>query len=396
MTSYFVTSNREFGTIDFKTGRVDITAITSNVYTDVAINKAGQIYATTFNGLYRLDFVNGVIVETAVLSYPSLALNGLEFSSDGTLYASGGSQLYEINLNLGRVTGIGSTGSSSAGDLYVAGDDVVISTNNLNLTTKNVLNAEVGTAFGGTPSNLFGLAKTADSLYGVFGSSAVVFDIEQQTFKQVPLSGDTLFGVFNGATSSEQFSAPSGSSSSTTVNGTGGLDFASRPFTKFDISFLEILGNSVVIQFGSVERITLSNVERIQLNDGILAFDLEGTAGQAYRVYQAAFDRTPDTAGLSFWIEEMDGGLSLTNVAKGFVASNEFASVYGANASDGDFIERLYQNVLGRDGEAAGIAYWTDQLSQGAARDAVLAGFSESAENKAGVLPFISDGIWYV
>jgi hypothetical protein len=54
----------------------------------------------------------------------------------------------------------------------------------------------------------------------------------------------------------------------------------------------------------------------------------------------------------------------------------------------------LYRNVLHRDGEAAGIAYWTDVLQRGAAtRAEILAAFSDSAEDKAAVRDAISAGI---
>ncbi|PWE55248.1 hypothetical protein DEM27_17640 [Metarhizobium album] len=140
----------------------------------------------------------------------------------------------------------------------------------------------------------------------------------------------------------------------------------------------------------------LVNIERLQFTDGSLAFDTMGNAGQAYRIYQAAFDRTPDTGGLSFWIKAIDGGVSLIDVAAGFVASAEFTSVYGANPSNLDFVDKLYENVLGRDGEAGGISYWVSQLDAGVSRQQVLAGFAESAENITGVAPAITDGIWYV
>src|SRR5690606_12813513 len=50
----------------------------------------------------------------------------------------------------------------------------------------------------------------------------------------------------------------------------------------------------------------LVSVERIDFSDGVLAFD-ERTA-EVYRLYQAAFDRTPDTGGLSYWVERADAG----------------------------------------------------------------------------------------
>ena len=148
----------------------------------------------------------------------------------------------------------------------------------------------------------------------------------------------------------------------------------------------------------NVERIGFlsDNEEGLDPANGTLAFDTDGIAGQAYRIYQAAFDRTPDTAGLSYWIKSMDKGTSLIEVASGFVGSSEFAAVYGAHASDQTFVSKLYENVLGRAGEAAGIDYWTGQLAAGQTRADVLAGFSESAENIVGVSGAIADGIFYV
>ena len=36
------------------------------------------------------------------------------------------------------------------------------------------------------------------------------------------------------------------------------------------------------------------NVERLDFSDAHLAFDVDGNAGQIYRLYKAAFARTPD------------------------------------------------------------------------------------------------------
>ncbi|MEO3386301.1 DUF4214 domain-containing protein [Mesorhizobium sp. CAU 1741] len=139
-----------------------------------------------------------------------------------------------------------------------------------------------------------------------------------------------------------------------------------------------------------------SVVDRLAFLDGYLAFDFDGVAGQSYRIYQAAFDRTPDTAGLSYWIDDMDAGTTLLDVAAGFIASAEFQAVYGVNPTAAEFVSKLYLNVLGRDGEAAGLAYWEGQLNAGVSMAQVLASIAESDENKAGVAGAIEDGIWYV
>jgi hypothetical protein len=141
---------------------------------------------------------------------------------------------------------------------------------------------------------------------------------------------------------------------------------------------------------------TLVGVERLQFSDASVALDINGTAGEAYRLYQAAFDRAPDADGLGYWIKMMDNGQTLQQVAAGFVASQEFASLYGPNASDSQFVNALYQNVLHRAGEAAGYNFWMAALEQhGASRATVLGSFSESAENQAQVIGSIHDGILF-
>jgi hypothetical protein len=134
----------------------------------------------------------------------------------------------------------------------------------------------------------------------------------------------------------------------------------------------------------------------LEFSDGTLALDIYGNAGQAYRIYKAAFARTPDNDGLKFWIGELDGGVTLLQAANGFVASAEFQNLYRGATTNLAVVQKFYQNVLGREGEAGGVSYWTGELNSGAKSTAeVLADFSASPENVAGVAPLISDGIFY-
>ncbi|HEU4852762.1 MAG TPA: FG-GAP-like repeat-containing protein [Telluria sp.] len=140
----------------------------------------------------------------------------------------------------------------------------------------------------------------------------------------------------------------------------------------------------------------LVNVERVRFGDLAVAFDTDGVAGQAYRVYQAAFARTPDAAGLGYWIAMMDQGVSLAAVAGGFAASNEFVTAYGANPTNRAIVEKFYQNVLHRDGEKAGIDWWTSLLDNHSITLAeALVGFSESPENKVALAGITGNGIDY-
>ena len=141
---------------------------------------------------------------------------------------------------------------------------------------------------------------------------------------------------------------------------------------------------------------TLLNIERLQFSDIAVGFDIDGNAGAAYRLYQAAFNRTPDLAGLGYWIASIDKGDSLTSVANNFVISSEFATLYGANNPNSAFINNLYLNVLHRPADQQGLDYWLAELTSGSqSRATVLIGFSESTENQTQVIAKISNGIDY-
>jgi Ca2+-binding RTX toxin-like protein len=138
----------------------------------------------------------------------------------------------------------------------------------------------------------------------------------------------------------------------------------------------------------------ITTAERLQFLDTVVAFDASGTAGFSYRLYQAAFDRTPDTAGLSFNTHLLDVGLTRTQMSAAFVASAEFQSTYGSNLTSSQFVAALYSNVLNRSPDPTGYAGWIDYLNSGQlSRADVLIGFSESTENHSAVDPKIVTGI---
>ncbi|QBE65491.1 DUF4214 domain-containing protein [Pseudoduganella lutea] len=141
---------------------------------------------------------------------------------------------------------------------------------------------------------------------------------------------------------------------------------------------------------------TLVNVERLEFVDVALAFDTDGTAGEAYRLYQAAFDRAPDEAGLGYYIARLDAGASLHDVAASFVTSNEFRAIYGNNPGTTAIITGFYEHVLNRVPDPSGMQYWLDILNTGKDSVAgVLASFSESQENYDQLIGVMQDGMAY-
>jgi hypothetical protein len=183
------------------------------------------------------------------------------------------------------------------------------------------------------------------------------------------------------------------------VDGGTDLDFVRLTGQGGNYSFQQFGSEIGFFSAGDNVDTTLTNVERVEFDNGVLAFDLDGVAGQAYRLYQAAFDRAPDIEGLGYWIRELDAGLGdLAWMANNFIISNEFRETYGtpSSVSNAEFLDLIYDNVLNRDPDAQGFAYWMSELERGFGRERVLASFSESNENRANVIGDIDQGVWYV
>ena len=105
--------------------------------------------------------------------------------------------------------------------------------------------------------------------------------------------------------------------------------------------------------------------------------------GKIFRLYNAAFNRFPDSEGLNYWIRmNLSEENTYRQTCSSFIISNEFISKYGNLISNESYINTLYNNILGRTADDEGMQYWLSNLNQGVeTRSEVLMGFSESNEN---------------
>ncbi|MEZ5179178.1 MAG: DUF4214 domain-containing protein [Acidimicrobiales bacterium] len=100
------------------------------------------------------------------------------------------------------------------------------------------------------------------------------------------------------------------------------------------------------------------------------------------RIYYAYFLRIPDTNGLRYWLGQRRTGMTVARISSGFAASSEFQNTYGS-LDNARFVRLVYRNVLGRDPDAGGLAYWTGKLDRRQRdRGEVMAQFSESSEHQ--------------
>lgn len=196
--------------------------------------------------------------------------------------------------------------------------------------------------------------------------------------------------TYNGSVGNDHFYAQLGDD---VYNGGEGRDTVHYAA---DRSFFTVTANTkgfTVKGLGKTD--TLNSIERVAFDNATLALDVKAgeAAGSAYRAYQAAFDRKPDTAGLKYWVDKMDAGTSLAEVALGFVQSAEFQKLHTATDTN-SMITSFYQNVLHRAPDATGLAYWTNAAATGTQTHEMLAAFSESTENVNNTAAAMKNGIW--
>ena len=218
-----------------------------------------------------------------------------------------------------------------------------------------------------------------------FYPDAVAAAIESQNISFSTTSSSTSQNTFR----NEVFSA-------TSANAT----FSINSLNYDDVTVLRSGNNSDTWSISSttIGTDSLVNYSRILFKNGILAIDIDQgeTAGQCYRLYQAAFARTPDIPGVAFHINDMEtNGLSITQIAGNFIASPEFKSMYGNNPTEQEYIQLLYQNVLGRSPAEFEVDFYKNRFEQGISdRQITLVNFSESPENVNLVNPQIEIGIF--
>ena len=133
---------------------------------------------------------------------------------------------------------------------------------------------------------------------------------------------------------------------------------------------------------------TLVSVERLRFLDGTISYESgsavwtqdEATVAVA-RLYQVCLGRVPDIGGLEHYRLAVDQGYDLNHFTRAMIESPEFIARFGALTNQ-QFVQQIYRFVLGREGDAGGVATYTSALSQGYTRADVVLVFSESPENK--------------
>ena len=361
---------------------------------------AGSIGKTRTGSAYEAltDFTNAVSAQSTLSTDGEIYLPKMktfDFTGNNTSEVDKD----EINISLAEDAGFVLLGDSTqtSDGYYINLDNVtgVSSTEILVLGDFTLRGGEGSQIMVGDDGSQDVMLGTGDDVFYAGGGNDIIASSSGDNFFDGGAGNDTISGgsgkdVFIGGYGDDQ------------INGGDGTDEAKYIGSYFDFTVIKQLESYLIEDnLGLEGSDTVSNVERIEFVDGILAFDTDGNAGQAYRLYQAAFERTPDSSGVNYHVNDIEGnGLVLHQVAANFLASPEFESTYGTDLSDGSYVDALYENVLGRAPADSEKQYYLDRFTKPETdamwmdHAAALIGFSESPENMSLVASQIEDGIW--
>jgi V8-like Glu-specific endopeptidase len=112
-----------------------------------------------------------------------------------------------------------------------------------------------------------------------------------------------------------------------------------------------------------------------------LTHSAESFAAFVTAAYQRYLGRTPDAPGLATWVAALQAGLTDEHLEAAFIGSPEYIADHGGPGEG--WVRGMYRNLLGRDADSQGVAFWLGALAHGTTPAAIAYGFAASAEREA-------------
>ena len=83
------------------------------------------------------------------------------------------------------------------------------------------------------------------------------------------------------------------------------------------------------------------------------------------QTYLGILTRDADVGGFEAWLGALLAGISREQIVQEFLVSGEFQSRFGSNLTNGQFVERMYNNILLRPSDPGGLNGWVQALNSG-------------------------------
>jgi hypothetical protein len=146
-----------------------------------------------------------------------------------------------------------------------------------------------------------------------------------------------------------------------------------------------LIGWTKALETGSMDRADVllsfvNSAEKLSLEPVVEMDFNRSEAATLIRMYESLFNRAPDEGGINSYLEALESGVSLHDVALSFVNSAEAEQTYGS-MSNIEFIDKLYSSTLDRTADVGSLIKWTKALENGSMdRADVLLSFADSTE----------------
>lgn len=171
---------------------------------------------------------------------------------------------------------------------------------------------------------------------------------------------DWMAKLAAGATKGEVFNGFIGSQEFTNLCNSYGIERGTGDWSKEDMPFIARCGQCDSTNDNRTEQsISPKFIEFIK------------------RLYVVCLDREADERGLNHWITKAKQGETASQIAFGFIFSQEFIN---KNLCDQHFVEYMYRAFFGREADEMGKSDWMYDLAKGATKGEIFQGFIGSKE----------------
>lgn len=322
------------------------------------------------------------------ITQSSITLSNTASSGDGAIYLI---QDYCVNGTFGQDGVSGCTGlpgrqlslNSGLSQATFGSGSLLSVTNDFTLD-----GGQNGSASGGTITNQF-VASGQVCSYSVSPGSQTVTSALSNQVQTVTAGAGCSWLAFSNA-----FWIAITSPSSGTGNGTVTYQVLANPGTTSRTGTLTIAGQVITItQNGPISSTSafvtslyqdllnrapdpnglnfyINLIDSGTLNRSQVAAQLftspEFSSGGLYviKLYIALLKRDPDFTGWKFWFNSLQTGTPAISVLTSFLTSPEFQQLYG-NTDNTAFVTLVYFNILGRQPDPVGLAYYVNLLNTG-------------------------------
>lgn len=194
--------------------------------------------------------------------------------------------------------------------------------------------------------------------------------------------GTATSAAVRAATVSTTATVISESVTTTLLHGGAGLDSAEFAGAVADYTIAHHGGYTLVSSKAAPDQVAkVVNVESLRFSDGVLEVETDAALHTLAGLYQDVLGRQADADGFSYWAGVAEAGLNLGAVAVELLASAEGVARFGAlDGGASHDIGLLYRAVFDRAADADGLAYWVEHMENGMTLQQVADAFVHSAE----------------